>query len=426
MKKSFFLIVLSLGLFDTLSAQESQSTKKVNTIIEHLNTKNSDALLRMMADSARIGNLPVMDNSKVVPEILSKFNSITDFSVSKQERLPNGDLLISLGVTYQDGKEGKPTFTFNKKGDIVNLGIIKARLTGNPERALADAKASAIQPDTVQIPFQMMNGLIYVPAKLNNQQGYFMFDSGAPVLILRKKYISEAHISKDVSVDFTGMGGMMQDVKWATGNTLDWGGIQLNDLDAPVASMDDMELENGVPIFGLMGYGILKGYQLTFDYGKQLLLLEKVDEQGNLTGTQFAKGEILSSSAMRMKRHIPIVDVLVDGAVYPMGIDCGANANVIKVAAAEVLAEHMDYDEEQVSINGVGGSAQNNKVGFLMHSSVGDVDLEDMYTAVTDQMIGGGTGDQALPIVGLLGTPFLIQYKMTLNFNKGEISFYKK
>lgn len=426
MKKSFLLSALFFGTFSILSAQENQHVKKIETIVESLNAKNSDVLLRMMADSSRIGNLPAMDNNKALPEILSKFNSIVDFSVLGTENLQNGDLLVSLNVTYEDGKKGKPTFVFNKNGDIVNLGIIKARLTGNPERALADAMTTALKPDTVQIPFQMMNGLIYVPATLNNQKGYFMFDSGAPVLILRKKYISEDHIRKDVSVDFTGMGGMMQDVQWATANTLDWGGIQLRDLDAPVAPMVDMELENGVPVFGLMGYGLLKGYQLTFDYDKQLLLLEKVDELGNLTGASFTKGEVISTSTMRMKRHIPIIDLMVEDRVYPMGIDCGANANVLKVETAEALDKHMDYEEEQVSIAGVGGSSKNNKVGFLMNSAVGDLALEDMYTAVTDQMIGGGTGENALPIVGLLGTPFLIQYKMTLNFNKGEISFYKE
>lgn len=272
----------------------------------------------------------------------------------------------------------------------------------------------------------MNDGLIYVPARLNGEQGYFMFDSGAPVLILRKKYVTDAHISKDVSVDFTGMGGVMEDVQWATANTLEWGSLQLHNLDAPVAAMDGMELENGVPIFGLMGYGILRGYQLTFDYDKQELLLERVDEEGNLAGASFPKGEVISSVEMRMKRHIPIVDIAIGDKSYPMGIDCGANANVIKMQTAESLHTFMDYEEEQVSITGVGGSAKNNKVGFLMHSKIGELPLEDMYTVVTDQAIGGGTGEDALPIEGLLGTPFLIQFKMTLNFNKGEISFYKK
>jgi len=43
---------------------------------------------------------------------------------------------------------------------------------------------------------------------------------------------------------------------------------------------------------------------------------------------------------------------------------------------------------------------------------------------LTNQDIGAGKGDDALPIKGLLGTPFLNQYQTTLNFVKGEISFY--
>lgn len=405
-------------------AQDQIKKGQLTALVEILNNKDSNKLLVLMSDSCRIGNLPAMDNKVIIPEILSKLNKINSFEIIGDSTGFDGNTLISVVVKYPDGKSGHPTFMFNKDGYLTNLGIIKARLKGNPEKALAQVVHQASKPDTIRIQFHLRAGLIYIPAKLNGKMGYFMFDSGAPVVILRKKYLPESFISKDVSVDFTGMGGMMDDVKWSTGNTLEWGGIKLTALDAPVATMDDMEVDDHMSVFGLMGYGVLEGYQITFDYAHSQILLERVDETGKLFGSSYDKGQLKGSFPMRMKRHIPIIDIMLGNKSYAMGIDCGANANVLKEELSKELASFIDYEDKTVHIAGVGAEQQNNRTAFLMHARVGHYQLQDMYTVLTNQKIGGGTGDDALPIAGLLGTPFLNQQKVTLNFNGGEIAFY--
>lgn len=405
-------------------AQDQAKAEKLRTLVDILNTKDSGRLLAWMSDSCRIGNLPPMDNRTVIPEILSKLNPISSYEITANRTGMDGNTLISLRVSYQDGKSGHPSFTFNQDGYLINLGIIKARLKANPEKALAEVVNRVSKPDTIRVPFLLRAGLIYIPAKLNGRTGYFMFDSGAPVAILRHKYLNESLISKDVSVDFAGMGGAMEGIKWSTGNTVEWGGMQLAGLDAPAAPMNDMEVDDHMTVFGLLGYGVLEGYQVTFDYAHSELLLERVDEDGKLFGTSFDKGQLKGTFPMRMKRHIPIIDLLIDHKTYAMGIDCGANANVLQGTVAEQLASFIDHAEDTVQIAGVGAGQQNSRSAFLMHAKVGTYPLQDMYTVFTDQPIGSGTGDEALPIVGLLGTPFLNQQKTTLNFNKGEISFY--
>ena len=88
------------------------------------------------------------------------------------------------------------------------------------------------------------------------------------------------------------------------------------------------------------------------------------------------------------------------------------------------LNSYIDCEEGEVDIKGVNGTSQGNRIAFLTHARLGKLPLQNMYTVITDQVIGSGTGHDALPIAGLLGTPFLNQYKMTLNFQKHTISFY--
>lgn len=426
MRKTIYILVV-LSLIGNLAvAQQIDNVKSIDRIMAAMNKKDAATLLGMMADSATIGNLPKLNNPVAVPEILAKFPSMKSFQIVDQQMLADGDERIQLQVTYSDGKPGRPTFLFNRAGKIINLGIITGNIKGEPDKALADALGNAEQPETLVIPFKMVNGLVYLESMLNGIKGYFQFDSGAPVVILRKEFVVPEQIRQDVSVDFAGIGGQMQQVVWSTGNNLQVAGIVLHNLDAPVSQMDDMHLEigDGSPILGLLGIGVLKNYQFTIDYRRQELLLEKMDDRGEVPGEPIDKGVLLAQYPLRLKRHIPIVDITFGGKVYPMGIDCGANANVLKKALETELKSYIDYEEGEVDIKGVNGTSQGNRIAFLTHARLGELPLQNMYTVITDQVIGSGTGHDALPIAGLLGTPFLNQYKMTLNFQKHTISFY--
>ena len=424
MRKSIYSLFILLLTGHLVSAQQHDNSKSVDKIIALMNQKNAPALLALMADSASIGNLPKMNNKVAIPEILAKFSTIKAFQIVHQNKLPNGDELIQVEVTYQDGKPGKPNFLFNKDGQITNLGIIKGRVKADPEKALADAVVRAQRPDTLSVPFKLINGLIYIESTLNGAKGCFQFDSGAPVVILRKNFVKADQIRPDVSVDFFGVGGQMGNVSWSASNSLTIGNIVLDNFEAPVSGMADMALEDGTPVFGLLGIGIFKDYQFTLDYARQLLLLERVDAKGELLTGEIPKGECMGHFPLRMKRHIPIVDIAFGTKSYPMGIDCGANANVLKKSLEPELKSYIDYEEGEVDINGVNGTSKGNSIAYMMQGKLGGLPLEDMYTVITDQSLGGGTGSDALPIEGLLGTPFLNQFKMTLNFNKKTLSLY--
>lgn len=48
-----------------------------------------------------------------------------------------------------------------------------------------------------------------------------------------------------------------------------------------------------------------------------------------------------------------------------------------------------------------------------------------MYTAISDQKIGAGSGDDALKIEGLLGTPFLNLHATEIDYINHKVIFYK-
>ncbi len=425
MKRIFLFSVLLMLSSSTIIFGQEGTKVKVDSIVSALNAKDAGKLLGMMTSGAGIGDLEDVDNKLVLPAILKNFSSIRSYVIISDDLLANGNRLVSLSVSYGDDKKGKPTLTFNREGKLLNLGIIRSRKRVNAELALKDALSAATRPDTLSVPFKLANGLIYVAAELNGINGYFLFDSGSPVTLLNKRFTEQDKQVRGVSFDFMGMGGKMDSLVWSQGNMLHWAGSIVPNLDAPASDMGDRELPGGLNYLGLLGYGMFSDYQLTFDYQRQLLLFEKVDSLGKLIQRPMYKGRLVAKAAMNMTRHIPVVTLLIAGNTYRMGLDCGANANVMQTSVRKDIGKSFDVEEEGVAINGVGSASESATSGYVMGASIGSLRFEDMFTVLTNQSIGAGSGEQSLGVVGLLGTPFLNQHRTTLNFKEGTISFYK-
>lgn len=420
---SLIVAFLMLTVLHNSSGQNAVGAD-INRIVEAINMKDSHSLLGMMTSDCTIGNLEKGDNSILLPAILKSFKKIGTYTIAFDSLRANGNRLVGLKVAYEDGRTGRPDLTFNADGKLLNLGIIHARKRIDVQGALAEALAGVKRPDTVTLPFRLRNGLIYMPAQLNGVEGYFLFDSGCPVVLLNKKFSNHSKVIKGLSFDFMGMGGKMEEQVWSRENHLKWAGTDLL-LDAPASYMDGAELDDDVNFFGLLGYAMFSDYQITFDYQAERLLLERVDTAGKLTGAGIYKGKLVAGAPLAMRRHIPVVSLRLGSRDYPMGIDCGANANVVQASLKGAIGKLFDQEEQGVSINGVGNANESASSCYLMGASVAGLPLQDMYTVLTRQPIGAGSGEHSLGVLGLLGAPFLNQYRTTLNFYARSISFYK-
>lgn len=422
----FSLLTLLLSIVVAKSTLAQNNThQSISRVIDLINARNAAGLLSMMTPEATVGGIQGLNNTASLSAILKNFNKTTGFSIAFDSLQRGGGRKIGLITRYDGRSPGKPTFTFNHSGKIVDLGIIRARKKVDTGLALAEVLRKSSRPDSITLNVKLVNGLMYVPARLNNRDGYFLFDSGCPVVILNRKFCNSEREVKGVSFDFEGMGGKMNELVWTEANTLNWAGTEVSDLGAPAAYMDDVNIGDGLAYFGLLGYGMFNDYQITFDYQQSRLLMERVDDAGHLLSGPFNKGRLAGQANISMRRHIPVVSIAVNNKVYEMGIDCGANANVIRSSLKKEIGSSFDYEQEAVSINGVGASDETASSGFLMGAMLSEIPLQDMYSVFTNQAIGAGVGPQSLGVQGLLGTPFLNQYRTTLNFRTGKIMFYR-
>jgi len=123
------------------------------------------------------------------------------------------------------------------------------------------------------------------------------------------------------------------------------------------------------------------------------------------------------------ERHIPIIPLTIQGKTYKLGIDCGANANVIYQPYSSAISPLLQNVTTE-NVGGAEGSTQQSITGYLPEAKLESLLFKDMFMAMTENKINVDASHQ-LPIQGLLGTPFLQLYKTTINFPAKTIAFYK-
>ncbi len=393
--------IIGILAFTAVSPLYAQTiSARVDTLVVAINTKNIPRLLQLLDDSCTIASLPKGQNALILSAILQKYTPIQRYQIASQEVM-GSQTKVYLDVTYQDQRQGHPYFVFGTE-KVTELGIIKPLVKTEPLLP----SLTGMFPDQVRLPFHLKNGLIYLEATLNGQKGYFMLDSGCPIVLLNRKYAPK--VQGEALSSFSGLNGAMNDVRLSEVENLNIGSLEINNHLLASSPMEEMDF----PFFGLIGYEVLKTYTMTLDYKHQVVTLEK----------EPTLKKSLLIIPFRQERHIPVISLTIQGKSYDFGLDCGANANVMYQPYASEISPFLT-DVEKESVNGAEGSTQESLTGYLPKSQVDKLVFKDMLMALTENKIAFKAKHQ-LPIQGLLGSPFLQQYKTVINFPTKTIAFY--
>ncbi|SFW81714.1 Aspartyl protease [Chitinophaga sancti] len=448
-----WLMAFVLPTFFAPTVQAQSERFEIAGIIKALNDKDDNYLMQRKADSARIGDLPYMADQAILKAVLEKYGAIQSYQLTGIDSL-HGFYKLNVAVVYESGRTGKPAFVFNKNGKWVHLDILRTRKEIDPVKAQQQSLSKVAFPDTVYTKFVLNGGLIYIPARLGDVDGYFMLDSGAPMVIFNKTYVPDSKLDATHYTTMQGIGGGFGNSGMAK-MPLRLSDIRIDSLEAPVAEMQDYEALLPMKVFGLLGYEFFKNYALVLNYqNEELVLIKRGKEGAELTGAGKGRSDVKSTGKgnsalvstgkensiltiasrkytplveipLTLQRHIAIVSLSFEGKPIPFGLDCGANANLFKTTLLPAIAAHFDPEKEEVSVSGMGHQTGKANIGYIMNAYAGNQKLDDMYTAFSDQKIGAGNGEDALKIEGLLGTPFLNLYVTEIDYINQKVILYK-
>ena len=279
-----------------------------------------------------------------------------------------------------------------------------------PDFAFPAGKAS------IDVPFEVHNGHIYVRVKLNGKGPYTMlFDSGG-VNVLFPSTVKALGLKPEGALPGAGVGDAKQDVGLVKVAKLDIGGIVVDDQLFATLALDEalQRIEGQDQIAGLVGYELFKRFPVRIDYERSTLVFYEP------TAFKYAGGGV--RLPFRFHGHVPQVEGSVDGIAGSFDIDTGARTSLTLAAPfvdRNALTTKYGAATELIAGAGVGGPSR----ALLARATtlrLGDIEIAKPVTFLSVAK-AGAFADPAL--AGNVGYGVLRQFNIVFDYSNSVLWF---
>ena len=258
-------------------------------------------------------------------------------------------------------------------------------------------------PDLIVVPIKINRGIVFMEAELGGLRGNFILDTGAPLMVInRKPQKNKKQGAHSFSASFVIEKMDVSDFQLA-GNT--WKNQQVLALD-----ISHLEKYSDGPLLGMIGYSILKDFEVLLDYNlEQMVLINpKKDNLAHRTASP------LASIPFELQDHLPVVEMTIDRKKLKLGLDTGAGANLIDDDYLPLLKELGMKNLPKEEIQGIDHQIQLVEAFFINQFELNGTPVDPMKYLVTDLSPLSKTTN--LNLDGLLGAPFFEDLKFSLNY----------
>ena len=265
----------------------------------------------------------------------------------------------------------------------------------------------ALPGDLVYVPFQLADGKIVVNARLEGKPKLFMLDTGAPGLILNGKNINEA---SQTDAEFSPVVNTDQTVV----SHFEWAGVQRGNTNAGVVNIGHLEAASGLSLAGLIGYDLLKNSEVLFDYSNHQLILSR-DRKSVWHKDRKPKAVF----SFQMIDHLPVLKVKIGNRWAYLGLDCGAESNLLDDSFLKSLPKSMLSKVKKEKLIGMNQAEVTSVSARISKTEIDKETFTDMKYLFAD--LSGIKGDADFKIDGLLGFPFFKSAVISINYKKQKL-----
>lgn len=271
-----------------------------------------------------------------------------------------------------------------------------------------------------EIPFRLVKKLIVIEAKVDQQTGWFILDTGLPDLILNKNRFKQ----KGKEFNFLELTG--KDVP-ATKFffTFQLGDTKFKGRDGMAMDLSHLERKTKIPLMGLIGRNMLKKFEIVLDYKAKIITFYRLNKRGKKLTPYAQKIGIPSDTIpVTWKGHLLALKVKWANRIIRFGLDTGAGINIIAPKYAALLKE-IDHQQVQVKLMNIGSLNKGTSRKSMNKVIIGTKDMLPMKTITCDfSVINANLAGK--DIDGLLGYEFFKQQKVAINFKRKQLFLWKK
>ncbi len=263
-------------------------------------------------------------------------------------------------------------------------------------------------------------GLIWVWATIDGTSGWCLLDTGAPGLIVHRPLNGALALPLQAS----GMAGEPQAAMPVEINSLRWGPIELNDISAWQTDLSRLTALLNRSVLGVLGMEVLDQLRLTIDYGTEILLMESATTgAGPLFAIPGARQ--IACLPFEWAGHVPVIELVVKGHSLRLGIDTGASVNLLD---SGWLRKRRDVVLPTKDV------PRNVQLQFLGQADGQVYPQQDLRLEVETKKVEvvfvlmpfrRRARRMDLDLDGLLGYPFLKNYRVVLDFQHNRLELWQ-
>lgn len=271
--------------------------------------------------------------------------------------------------------------------------------------------------DFVRIPLKQVGKLILIEAKIEEQTGFFILDTGAPYLVLNETYFRNGHVI-DQRI-FGDVGGYVDTVNVINIERFELRSLRFEAMEADLVDLSNIEEKRGEKILGLIGLSFFLEMEMRFDLPRRQLELHRTDKKGE---TQLASSQcqgIASEAAFKVKKNVMIIKGDLAGEQLNFCLDTGAEVTVLSNDLKENVYQHIEIKGAKTMI---GSSSKGTQVLFGAVDQINlGAEILDCQVVITD--LKEMSISYGVRIDGMIGYDLLSKGKVIINFKKHLISF---
>ena len=405
------LLFLSQSIFSQdLDEQRAIVKKTFEALIQHSSAPIEDGLSDDFTIAGQKGEIA----KKVLAQLFSQLNdSVISFEETDKIKGPNWTELV-YSVQYKNKGQKQSTFIFNKENKLKELSLFEMEvktLSENVETEKSDQ-------NFIEIPFELARKLISVKVLLNGTERTFLLDTGSPRVILNSKYLdnsTEQTMSSTKDVNSHSVSGM--DIVKV--NKLEFAGITLKDQRVISSNLEHLEEGLGIPIHGLIGYEMIRDYDILFDYRNKKIALINPEYFEEFSRKNLGKN--LVSLPLHMKGHLPTIQSGIGNRTYHFAIDSGAESNLIDDHLFQQLKENLKTIGNNV-LKGADKKSKNVKTAVIKKMYIGGEKFKNIPTVFSD-VRHFNKNENEIKIDGIVGYPVLSGQKTIVSYKRKEVIF---
>ena len=274
------------------------------------------------------------------------------------------------------------------------------------------------ETDSVQVPFNLVAGHIYIPGNVNGRRLTFILDSGASANIFHRPALDGLDLPVVGKLPAAGVAGYEM-VDLVRTDSLGIGGLVLLNQ---VGGVLDLSLLSGrqpdsVPFGGVMGYDFLSRFPFLIDYQKELLTIYGPETFEAPSGGHEVPFELTF--------QVPTVEAELIGLPGRYLIDLGNPFGLIVhrefSRRNDLLSRLDDVRDMAGSIGGIGGGLAG-KTAHAATFALGDIRISDLRVMLSDS--GSGLAG-SVELAGNIGNLLLGRFRVLFDYRAHRLIFYE-